>query len=142
MTENGGQPGDSRLTTLTEHRGLAEVRQSCQGTCTTRIRGRAGRTRERLRRVRGEDARPSVYISTVAALRELPGPGWYSEPDLTRCIAQSVHDYATTRRHLVMDAPDSLMVRREKGYDFTENGAAVWRVERFIKERYLDRPPA
>ena len=91
-------------------------------------------TRERLRRVRGEDARPVLHISVVGALRNLPEVRPYGEPELTRLIGEVCGDYSTTRRELVMDR---LMARDGGVYELTESGRALWRVERFIKDHYL-----
>ncbi|MBT7095798.1 hypothetical protein HN937_00405, partial [Candidatus Poribacteria bacterium] len=61
----------------------------------------------------------------------------YPERELTFLIAQAVGDYSTTRRRLVMDKSSAIM-RRERGvYEFTEQGASYWRIERHIAERYL-----
>ena len=79
-----------------------------------------------------------LFRSRVAAIRSLPGICAYEERDLTRRIAQVCSDYSTTRRALVMDGRRALM-KREKGiYAFMPLGEAVWRVERFIQERFLD----
>ncbi|MFH1568240.1 MAG: sigma-70 family RNA polymerase sigma factor [Gemmatimonadota bacterium] len=96
-------------------------------------------TRERLRRVRGEGARPLLHVSVVGAIRNLPEVRPYPEPELTRLIGEVCGDYSTTRRELIMDG---LMVRAGGVYELTESGRAVWRVERFIRDHYLVGPEA
>ena len=93
-------------------------------------------TRERLRRVRGEDAQPLLHVSVTGAIRNLPEIRPYPEPELTRLIGEVCGDYSTTRRHLVM-GPRGLMDREDSVYELTETGRAVWRVERFIKDHYV-----
>jgi hypothetical protein len=93
-------------------------------------------TRERLRRVRGEDARPLLHISVVGAIRNLPEARPYEELELTRLIAEVCGDYSTTRRELIMQG---LMGRSGGVYGLTGSGLAVWRVERFLKDRYRAR---
>jgi HEAT repeat protein len=88
-------------------------------------------------RVRG-GAQPLLYISLEAALRELPDRQSYGEAEISRLIGQACIDFASTRRYLV----DGGLMTRERGiYQFTEFGAAVWRVERFIREHYGESRP-
>ena len=90
------------------------------------------KTRKRLDKVRGEGAQPLLQKSLVAAIRNLPEIRPYPEAELTRLIGEVCSDYSTTRRELVMDG----LMKRENGiYELGEDGQAVWRVERFIKER-------
>jgi hypothetical protein len=93
-------------------------------------------TRNRLSKVRGRDARPLLHISVVGAIRNLPEVRAYTEPEITRLIGEVCGDYATTRRHLVMGRP-GLMTRDGGVYQFSGSGKAIWRVERFIRDRYL-----
>lgn len=95
-------------------------------------------TRARLQKIRG-DARPHPWLhrSVVAAMKSLPEMRVYEETDLTRRIATMCGDYSTTRRTLV-SGRDRLMTRATGLYAFTPLGKAVWRVERFIQERFLD----
>jgi RNA polymerase sigma factor (sigma-70 family) len=88
----------------------------------------------RLAKVRG-DAQPFLYHVTTAAVCVLPEIKPYSEPDLTYYIAQVEHDFAHTRRHLVVKR---IMRRADRTYELTEMGEAMWRVERFIAEHYLN----
>jgi hypothetical protein len=92
-------------------------------------------TRARLRRVRGENARPLLQVSVVAAIRNLPAIRPYPEAELTRFIGEVCSDYSTTRRELVM-GPRGLMVRQGGVYELSESGRAVWRLERFLKDHY------
>lgn len=95
-------------------------------------------TRARLQKIRG-DARPDpmLHRSVVAAVRCLPELCAYAETDLTHRIAKVCGDYSTTRRHLV-SGRDRLMTRDQGIYTFTPLGEAVWRVEQFIQERFLN----
>ncbi len=88
-------------------------------------------TCERLRRVRGQDARPLLHISVVGALRSLPQDRSYREPELTRYISSVCGDFSTTRRELIMN---HLMARQDGVYEMTEAGRAVWRVERWLAD--------
>jgi hypothetical protein len=90
-------------------------------------------SRERLRRVRGDGACPLLHVSVIGAIRNLPAARPYEEPELTRLIGEVCGDYATTRRELVMDG---LMVRAAGVYELTDSGRAVWRVERFLRDRF------
>lgn len=90
--------------------------------------------RERLARVRGAEAQPLTHISLVAAIRHLPEARPYAEKELTRLIGEVCGDYSTTRRELVMGKPGQ-MTRENGVYELSEMGLAVWRVERFLKER-------
>jgi hypothetical protein len=46
-------------------------------------------------------------------------------------------DYASVRRRLI----EERLMRRAAGlYDFTDTGAAIWRVEHRVKEGYLNLP--
>ena len=96
-------------------------------------------TRARLKKVRGDaqSFHPWLHRSLVAAVWSLPEMRYYEERELTHFIGQNVSDYSTTRRHLV-SGRDRLMTREKGVYAFTPLGEAVWRVERFIKEQYLD----
>ena len=89
--------------------------------------------RERLARIRGRDAQPLMHTSMVAAIRHLPEARAYPEKELTRLIGEVCGDYSTTRRELVMGKP-GLMVRRAGVYELSDDGLAVWRVERFLKD--------
>jgi HEAT repeat protein len=83
--------------------------------------------------VRG-GATPTTFISLEAVLRALPEVRPYTEQEITRCIAQACSDYSTTRRYLVEEG----VLRRERGvYELTEVGQSVWRVERFLRDRYM-----
>ena len=88
--------------------------------------------RERLAKIRGADAQPSMHISVVAAIRHLPEVRPYPEAVITRLIGEVCGDYSTTRRELVMGSP-GLMVRNAGIYELSELGLAVWRVEDFLK---------
>ena len=96
-------------------------------------------TRARLKKVRGDaqSFHPWLHRSLVTAVWGLPEMRQYEERELTHFIAQNVSDYSTTRRHLV-SGRDRLMTREKGVYALTPLGEAVWRVERFIKERFLD----
>lgn len=59
----------------------------------------------------------------------------YDEADLTERVARVCSDHCATRRCLI---ELGLMTRSNGVYEFTEPGKALWRVERFICERYLD----
>ena len=90
--------------------------------------------------------RPNVvldaYISTDAVMRfALPEIRPYEEKELTSLIASVCGDYSTTRRRLIELRLFTRAHRPGEGcvYEFTELGKAVWRVERFIVERYLRR---
>lgn len=95
-------------------------------------------TRARLQKIRG-DAKPNplLHRSIAAAIKCLPEIRVYEETDLTQRIARVCADYSTTRRHLV-SGRDRVMTRDQGLYTFTEMGEAVWRVEQFIQERFLD----
>lgn len=105
--------------------------------------GRKGRgassetTQKRLQKVRGDDANPVFYASSIAAIWALPEIRPYGERDLTHRIAQVCDDYSTTRRYLVMEKRNSLMTRGKGVYELTELGKAVWRIEHFIERNYL-----
>lgn len=95
--------------------------------------------RARLEKIRGK-AGPyhgAVFRSVVAAVHSLPELRVYEERELTYLIAQTCSDYSTTRRSLV-SGPSRLMTRDHGMYAFTPLGEAVWRVERFIHERFVD----
>ncbi len=90
--------------------------------------------REVRRRLHGEVARPCAFISLHEAIAALPEVRPYDERELTRLIARASHDYATTRRLLIVEK----LMRRDAGiYELTDIGEAVWRVERFIAAHYL-----
>ncbi len=90
--------------------------------------------RKREEKIRGA-ARPFTHQSVGAAIRfALTELRPYEERELTRRIARVCSDYASTRRFLIEQG----LMRREAGtYTFTELGAAVWRVEHFIRQHYL-----
>lgn len=90
--------------------------------------------RQMKKRLLGEEACPDLFISVYAAIAEMPELRPYKERELTRYIARACWDYATTRRELIMKG----LMRREAGvYELTDTGQAVWRVEHFIQEHYL-----
>jgi len=95
-------------------------------------------TRARLQKIRG-DAQPNplLHRSVAAAITCLPEIRTYEEIDLTHRIAKVCADYSTTRRHLV-SGRDRVMTRDQGIYTFTPLGEAVWRVEKFIQERFLN----
>lgn len=77
---------------------------------------------------------PRAFISLHEAIGALPEMRPYKERELTRYIARACHDYATTRRQLIMEG----LMRRAAGiYELTDTGQAVWRVEHFVKTHYL-----
>lgn len=92
--------------------------------------------RRRAEKIRG-DARPFAHQSLGAAIRfALDELRAYEERELTSRIARVCGDYSSVRRFLVEEG----LMQRERGtYTFTQPGAAVWRVERFIQEHYLER---
>jgi RNA polymerase sigma factor (sigma-70 family) len=78
-----------------------------------------------------DGANPHAFISLEAAIRAIPEPGQWTEPEFSRLIAQACVDFATTRRYMVEEG----LIRRESGvYALTEAGEAMWRVERFIRD--------
>jgi hypothetical protein len=81
-----------------------------------------------------DGAEPPFYISLDAAIRALPAIQSYDERQLSRLIAQVCRDFASTRRYLV---DEGLMTREGGNYRFTTPGEAVWRVERFILDQYM-----
>ncbi len=90
-------------------------------------------TTERLRRVRGE-ARPFVHFSADAAIRfGFPEIRAYEEREVNQGIGRVCGDVSGVRRALV---DEGLMSRSGGVYQFTDLGKAVWRVERYIRERY------
>ena len=94
--------------------------------------------KKRLAKIRGtEEEGFQFYISLPAVMRTLPEDREYSESELTRLIAHICADYSTTRRYLVMDEPSNLMTRTTGIFRMTDLGRAVWRVEHFIRARYL-----
>ena len=95
-------------------------------------------TRARLQKIRG-DARPNplLHRSVAAAIKCLPEIRHYEETDLTHRIAKVCADYSTTRRNLV-SGRDRLMTRDQGIYTLTPLGEAVWRVEKFIQDRFLN----
>lgn len=140
LGELGGEEAQAVLRGLigSDDKKLARAAASALYGGRKRGRPQSEATRERLRRVRGEDARPFLHISPLAVIWSLPEARPYEERELTRLIARVCGDYSTTRRHLVMEGRNSLMVREKGIYTLTELGQAVWRVERFIRARYLD----
>lgn len=86
-------------------------------------------------RLLGECSQPQTFISLYAAIHALPEIRTYQERELTTYIARACIDYATTRRQLIMDN----FMQREKGsYTLTEAGKAIWRVERYIADHYMN----
>jgi hypothetical protein len=81
-----------------------------------------------------DGAEPPYHISLEAAVRALPGLGPFDERELSRLIGQLCRDFASTRRYLV---DEGLMAREAGIYRFTTPGESVWRVERFLRERYM-----
>jgi hypothetical protein len=78
-------------------------------------------------------AQPPFFVAVDAALRDLPEDRPYGETELTQRIAAVCLDYSSTRRYLIEEG----LMRRERGiYELTEWGRTVWRVERFIRDRY------
>lgn len=97
---------------------------------------------KRLARFRGDQAEDTVFpthrfhINLGGAIRSLPAVRDYPEMELTRYFAQVCRDYSFTRRVLA----DRGLLHREEGIcRLTEAGQAVWRVEHFIRQRYLGR---
>jgi RNA polymerase sigma-70 factor (ECF subfamily) len=74
------------------------------------------------------------HICADAAIRILPEIRSYDDREITERISLVCGDWATTRRKLI---EHRLMHRSEGIYQFTELGAAVWRVEHFIMAHYL-----
>jgi len=142
LGELGGEKAEAALKELIRSGDKKLVRSAGSALYGGRQQGRpqSETTKERLRRVRGEDARPFLHISPLAAIWALPEIRPYGERELTRRIAEVCGDYSTTRRHLVMEGKNSLMVREAGVYTFTDLGEAVWRVERYIRDRYLKQP--
>ena len=90
-------------------------------------------------KIRGTDEEEfQFHISLPAVMRTLLEDREYTEVELTKLIAQTCADYATTRRFLVMDKSVNLMTRSAGIFRMTDIGRAVWRVEHFIAERYLN----
>jgi HEAT repeat protein len=81
-----------------------------------------------------EGAEPPFTIALDAAMRALPALQPHDERELSRLIGQLCRDFASTRRYLV---DEGLMSRETSVYRFTPLGEAVWRVERFIRDRYV-----
>jgi len=139
LGEIGGEEARRALTDLT---GSAD-KKLARAAASALYGGRKGRgassetTQKRLQKVRGDDAEPVFYASSIAAIRALPEIRPYEERDLTHRIAQVCDDYSTTRRYLVMDRRNSLMTRAKGIYELTELGKAVWRIEHFIQRNYL-----
>lgn len=80
-----------------------------------------------------DGAKPRFYISLDAVIRGLPEIREYHETALTKLISQICIDYSATRRYLI---ESKLMTRESNIYTLTEQGKAVWRVERFIAVNY------
>jgi RNA polymerase sigma-70 factor (ECF subfamily) len=133
----GSEKGRAKLRELVRSRDRAVAKAAARALYTKHRRRQPSETaRKRLHRIRGE-ASPVFEVSTEMAIRALPEIRPYEEGELTRIIARVCRDYSTTRRRLVMDGRHSLMNRAGGIYEITELGKAVWRVEHFIKERYL-----
>ena len=89
--------------------------------------------KQRLRELRGRSSTPH-WISVSAAIDALPELRAYDDKEITQLISGVCGDWATTRRRLI----ELRLMRRPGGvYEFTELGAAVWRVEHFIMDHYL-----
>lgn len=100
-----------------------------------------GRTESAIGRERRERAgmasKPFVNISVDAAFRfALPEIRDYGHKELTERFAAVCGDFSATRRYAV---EEGLLDRAADTYTFTELGKAVWRVERFILDRYLEK---
>ena len=80
------------------------------------------------------NARRAHHISADAAIRILPEIRDYTEREMTERISLVCGDWAATRRKLI---EHRLVTRAEGIYQFTELGAAAWRVEHFIMAHYL-----
>lgn len=87
----------------------------------------------RLQKVTG-GAEPFYHHNLLAAICVLPQLKPYSERELTYHIGQVNYDYAYTRRHLTVKR---IMERKGSVFNLTALGEAMWRVERFIEEHYL-----
>jgi HEAT repeat protein len=89
---------------------------------------------KRLKRMRG-DARPQYLPGAFGIMLILPEIRLYEEEEITRLIAQLYDDWTGVRRSLV----ESGILARESGiYRLTDSGEAMWRVEHFIMENYLN----
>jgi RNA polymerase sigma factor (sigma-70 family) len=125
------QPGPLREAAARAlHAGAPGARPSVKARETGRAPRRPGRMTELIR----GDAQPPFYIALDAAIRALPALQSYDEGTLSRHVGRVCSDWASTRRRLIEEG----LMRREGGvYRFTELGEAVWRVERFIRDQYL-----
>ncbi len=80
------------------------------------------------------NARRVHHICADAAIRILPEIRSYDDREITERISLLCGDWATTRRKLI----EHRLMKRSSGiYQFTELGAAVWRVEHYIMGHYL-----
>ena len=80
-----------------------------------------------------------VKFNLGAALRSLPEARVYPETELTRYFAEVCVDYSLVRRVL---ADRGLLYREQGMCTLTEAGQRAWRVEYFIRDRYLLGAPA
>ena len=137
LGEIGNEEACARLQELVRYRDRTVAKAAAKALHTNQEQRQPPKTtRKRPHRIRGE-ASPIFEVSTEMAIRALPEIRFYEEGELTRIIAQVCYDYSTTRRFLVMERRHSLMKRANGIYKFTELGKAVWRVEHFIMESYL-----
>jgi RNA polymerase sigma-70 factor (ECF subfamily) len=82
-----------------------------------------------------DGATPPYYIALDAAIRAVPEIRPYHEGEFSRIVARACYDFACTRRFLVEEG----LTRREGNvYTFTEIGEAVWRVERYLKDKMAE----
>ena len=92
------------------------------------------KTKERQQMIRGSN-QPFILNSMDAVIRfALPDIREYDERELTSRIAGICFDYSATRRDLM---EEGLMTRSNGICELTEKGKAVWRVEHFIMNHYL-----
>lgn len=140
LADIGDEGSREKLTALMQGKDKKTARLAAQA--LYRRQRTPGREASKLRKTReqrirgGEHPVGNLHLSVVAAVGALPELRDYEEIELTQLIAQVCSDYAGVRRKLV-SGRDALM-RRDKGvYAFEPLGAAVWRVERFIRDNFL-----
>jgi RNA polymerase sigma factor (sigma-70 family) len=85
-----------------------------------------------------EGAQPPFTVALDAAMRAIPALQPYDERQLSTLVGQLCRDFASARRYLV---DEGLMTRESSVYRFTPAGESVWRVERYILERYMGSEP-